>query len=176
MFDKYTFKQKNRALLVIFILLAFASYKRSFVLSIIANEEIKQQELNLSKVDNSEESLQQLIYSISSLDKTIGKTNLKPDKIQQEILNALATYSKIYNVSLESIEETHSYKNVDFSVLSNEVILEGRFNNMTKMIYDLELNFQFARLINVEFYKKKILSTKKTKLYAKILFQHYHQI
>jgi hypothetical protein len=176
MFDKYTFKQKNRVLLLIFIVLAFASYKRSFVLSIIANEEIKQQELNLSKVENSEENLQQLFYSISVLDKTIGKTNLKPDRIQQEILNTLARYSKTYNVSLESIEETHKYKNVDYSILSNEVILEGRFNNITKMIYDLELNFEFARLINVEFYKKKILSTKKTKLYAKILFQHYHQI
>lgn len=176
MFDKYTFKQKNRVLLLIFILLAFASYKRSFVLSIIANEEIKQQELNLLKIKNSEENLQQLMYSISGLDKTIGKTNLKPDRIQQEILNVLATYSKKYNVNLESIEETHNYKNVDFTILSNEVILEGRFNNITKLIYDLELNFEFARLINVEFYKKKILSTKKIKLYAKILFQHYHQI
>ncbi len=176
MFDKYSFKQKNRALLVIFILLAFASYKRSFVLSIIANEEINQQEFNLSRVKDSEINLQHLLYSISVLDRTIGKSNLKPDKIQQEILNALARHSKKYNVSLESIEETHTYKNVDFSILSNEVVLEGRFNNLTKMIYDLELNFDYARLINVEFYKKKILSTKKTKLYAKILFQHYHQI
>ena len=50
MFDKYSFKQKNIALLVIFMLLALASYKRSFVLSIIANEEISQQEFNLSRV------------------------------------------------------------------------------------------------------------------------------
>lgn len=176
MFDKYSFKQKNRALLVIFILLALASYKRSFVLTIIAKDEIEQQELNLSKIKNSETSLQQLMYSISVLDRTIGKSNLQPDKIQQELLNALAIHSKKHDVSLESIEETHTYRNVDFSVLSNEVILEGRFNNLTKLIYDLELNFEYARLINVEFYKKKILSTKKTKLYAKILFQHYHQI
>jgi len=175
MFDKYTFKQKNKALLLIFILLAFASYKRSFVLSILAKEEINQQKINLSKVNSSESNLQQLIYSTAILDKTIGKSNLKPDKIQQEILNSLAELSVKYNVSLESINETHTYKNIDFSILSNEVILEGGFNNITQLIYNLELNFEYARLINVEFYKKKILSTKKTKLYAKILFQHYHQ-
>jgi len=176
MFDKYTFKQKNKVLLLIFILLALASYKRSFVLSLLAKEEIKLQDDNLSKVNSSESNLQQLVYSISILDKTIGKSNLKPDKIQQEILNSLAILSNKYNVNLESIDETHIHKNVDFSILSNEVILEGRFNNLTQLIYDLELNFEFARLINVEFYKKKISSTKKTKLYAKILFQHYHQI
>ena len=52
MFDKYSFKIKNRALLVIFILLALASYKRSFVLSILANEEIARQKTNMANIDN----------------------------------------------------------------------------------------------------------------------------
>ena len=176
MFDNYTFKQKNRALLVIFILLAIVSYKRQIILSFAAVDEIHQQELNLARIDNSENELQMLMNTVSTLDRTIGKSNLEPDKIQQEILNTISLLSDKYDINLESIEETHIYKNVDFSVQSNEVILEGRFNDLTKSIYDLELNFEYARLINVEFYKKKILSTKTTKLYAKILFQHYHQI
>lgn len=176
MFDKYTFKQKNRALLVIFILLAIACYKRSFVLSFVALDEIEQQESNMAKIGTSETQLMELLNSVSILDKTIGKSNLSPDKIQQEILNSISLLSEKNHINLESIEETHTYKNVDFSILSNEVILEGHFNNLTQTIYDLEMNFEYARLINVEFYKKKEISTKTTKLYAKILFQHYHQI
>lgn len=176
MFDKYTFKQKNRFLLVIFILLAFASYKRSFVLSIIALDEIDRQEASLANINNAEINLINLNQTISDLDKTIGNSNLKPDKIQQEILRTIAELSNEHNIRLESIEETHIYKNVDFSVFSNEVILEGRFNDLTQSIYDLELNFEHAKLINVAFYKKKELSTNKQKLYAKILFQHYQQI
>ena len=173
MFDKYSFKIKNRALLAIFILLALASYKRSFVLSLLAKEEIVRQEGSLANIDNSEYNLQKLLQSVAILDKTIGESNLKPDKIQQEILKTIS--SNNHHVNVESIEETHVYKNVDFSILSNELILEGRFNDLTETIYDLETNFKFARLINVEFYRKKQLSTKTTKLYAKILFQHYHQ-
>ena len=173
MFDKYSFKIKNRALLVIFILLALASYKRSFVLSILANEEIARQKTNMANIDNSEYNLQKLLQSVSVLDKTIGESNLKPDRIQQEIFNSIS--SNNHNVIVESIEETHVYKTIDFSILSNEVILQGRFNDLTETIYDLETNFKFARLINVEFYKRKQISTKTTKLYAKILFQHYHQ-
>ena len=117
--------------------------------------------------------MQKLLQSVSVLDKTIGESNLKPDRIQQEIFNSIS--SNNHNVIVESIEETHVYKTIDFSILSNEVILQGRFNDLTETIYDLETNFKFARLINVEFYKRKQISTKTTKLYAKILFQHYHQ-
>ncbi len=176
MFDKYSFKIKNRALLVVFILLAFASYKRSFVLTILAKSEITQQEMNLLNVKNCEEDLNILLQTISVLDKNIGKSNIKPDKIQQEIFNYISKLAIKYKINIESIDETHTYSNVDFSILSNEVILEGRFNDLTKVIYDLETNFEYARLINVEFYRKSELSTKTTKLYAKILFQHYHQI
>lgn len=176
MFDKYTFQQKNRALLIIFILLAVVFYKRSLILTFMAKDEIKQQEINLANINNLDSDLSVLSQTVNVLDKTIGKSNLKPDKIQQEILNSIANLSTKYQINLEEIEETHEYKTVDFSILSNEVILEGRYNDLVSAIYDLELNFEYARLINVEFYKKKIVSTKKTKLYAKILFQHYHQI
>ena len=104
MFDKYSFKIKNRVLLVIFILLALASYKRSFVLSILANEEIDRQKTNLANIDNSEYNLQKLLQSVSILDKTIGESNLKPDRIQQEIFNTISAND--HNVIVESIEET----------------------------------------------------------------------
>jgi len=176
MFDKYSFHIKNRALLVVFILLAVMFYKRSLILTLMAKDEIKQQEINLANINHLDSDMAVLSKTVNTLDQTIGKSNLKPDKIQQEILNSIANLSTKYHVNLEEFEETHEYKTVDFSILSSEIILEGRFNNLVQAIYELELDFEYARLINVEFYKKKILSTKKTKLYAKILFQHYHQI
>ena len=175
MFDKYSFKQKNRVLLVIFILLMLASYKRSFILTFLALDEIEQQKQNIEKVKTSSFEIKQLTQDIIDLNQTIGKSNLQPDKVQQEILSIISFYSKKNSVNLESIEETHIYKNVDYSIYSNTLVLEGRFQDLLEVIYQLELNFEYARIINIELYKKKILSTKKTKLYAKLLFQHYHQ-
>ncbi len=176
MFDKYTFKQKNKVLLIIFVLLMLASYKRSFVLTLLALDEIEKQELNIEKIKTSDYEIGLLNQSIKELNQTIGKSNLKPDKVQQKILKEISILSQKNDVNLESIEETHIYKTVDFSIYSNILILEGDYKNLVKSIYNLELNFEYARLINVQLYKEKNISTKKIKLYAKILFQHYHQV
>ena len=145
MFDKLTYKQKNYGLLVLFILMLMVSYKRSFVLTLNAGDEIKQQEKQKEQIKNAESSIELLEMSIRNLDKAIGESNLEPELITQNLLSEISFFSMKNPVHLHKIETTHSYQTVDFTIYSNVVSVEGSFHGITSLIYYLENHFKYAR-------------------------------
>lgn len=176
MFDKLTYKQKNYGLLVLFVLMLMVSYKRSFVLTLNALDELDAQEMQLMSAQSAEESVALFEMSIAQLNHAIGRADLEPDKVNQEILSTISNYSLHHQVKLEKLEATHLFQTVDFSIYSNLILVEGNFNSILSLIYYMENEFEYARLTSVHVFSEQDIQTKKTKLYAKLLFQHYRQI
>lgn len=176
MFDKLTYRQKNYGLLALFIIMLMVSYKRSFVLTLNALDELKNQEVQAQSAQTAQQSIEMLQISINQLNQNIGRSDIEPDKVNQEILSTISRFSQTSEVHLQRLEATHTFQTVDFTIFSNLISVEGSFNGILSLIYYLENNFQYARLTNVNLYTVNELTTKKTKLYAKLLFQHYRQI
>jgi hypothetical protein len=175
MFDRFTYRQKNYALLVIFILLAMVSYKRSISLTLGAMSELENQERQKLSTLSVQDDIESLRIQIVQLNKNIGKSDIEPDLVNQQILSEISAFSKMNQVNLERLEETHSFKTVDFTIYSNLIAVEGSFNGILSLCYHMENKFEYARLTNVEFAKEVEQSTKNEKLYGKLLFQHYRQ-
>lgn len=176
MFDKLTYRQKNYGLLALFIIMLMVSYKRSFVLTLNAIDELKNQEIQAQSAETAQQSIEILQISINQLNQNIGRSDIEPDKVNQEILSTISNFSQTSEVHLQKLEATHTFQTVDFTIFSNLISVEGSFNGILSLIYYLENNFQYARLTNAHLYTMNDLTTKKTKLYAKLLFQHYRQI
>lgn len=175
MFDRFTYKQKNYGLLVLFVLMVVVSYKRSFSLTLITQTEIENQEAMMREAEHAWSDLEMLHIQVNQLNKNIGRSDLEPDKVQQEILRTINTYSKDHEVMLDRLEATHNFETVDFNIYSNQVVVKGTFNGILSLTHYFENEFEYARLTNIEVYKTKNLTTKKTALYASLLFQHYRQ-
>ena len=176
MFDKLTYKQKNYGLLVLLLLMLMVSYKRSFVLTLNALDELTSQESQKQSAESAQQSIEMLQISIAQLNQNIGRSDLEPDKVNQEILSTISVFAKSHEVSLQRLEATHVFQTVDFSIFSNLISVEGSFNGIISLIHYMENEFEYARLTTVNLYTQTDLTTKKTKLYAKLLFQHYRQI
>lgn len=182
MFDKLTYKQKNYGLLLMFVLMLMVSYKRSFVLTLNALDELEHQESQKIAAENSQQETEILQVSIAQLNKNIGRSDIAPDKVNQEILGTISEFARTNEVNLERLEETHSFQTVDFTIFSNLIAVEGSFNGILSLIHYMENSFEYARLTNVNLYTEQELgggsggTTKKTKLYGKLLFQHYRQV
>lgn len=175
MFDKLTYKQRNYGLLILFVLMIMVSYKRSFSLTMNVSAEIESQEAKKIAAQHAQSDLELLHIQVSQLDRNIGKSDMEPDQVQQEILGTIADYSKRNEVNLEQLEATHNYETVDFNIYSNLVAVKGSFNGILSLAYFMENEFEYARLTNLSLYKEKNLTTKKEELYGKLLFQHYRQ-
>ena len=175
MFDRFTYKQKNYALLGLFILLALVAYKRSFSLTLNAWKEIDEQNVQLEATSHAQTDIENLQVQIVQLNKNIGKSDIEPDKVNQEILSEISDFSKSNQVNLIQLEQTHTFQTVDFDIYSNLISVEGTFNGILSLTHHMENNFEYARLTNVELYTDNRYNAKSNKLYGKLLFQHYRQ-
>ena len=175
MFDRFTYRQKNYALLVMFILLCLVSYKRSFSLTLNAQAEIDEQESQLSKTEHVQSDIESLRIQIAQLNRNIGKSDIPPEKVSQEILAEISAFSNSNSVELVQLEQTHSFQTVDFDIFSNQILVEGNYNGILSLAYHMENKFEYARLTNVELFAEKNHNSKTKKLYGKLLFQHYRQ-
>ncbi len=176
MFDKITYKQKNYGLLAIFLLLAIVSYKRSFVLSISTAREIKQQEIQKTGIHKSTERLSVLTSEINRMNSSLGKTDQTSDKVRQELLKEISRLQQHLSIRIEFISNPHLFTSVDYKILTHEVLLEGNYRGLIKGINNLENRFIYARIINAKIFKTKAHGETKSKVYAKLLFQHYYKM
>lgn len=175
MFDRFTYKQKNYGLLALCVIMVIVGYKRSFSLTLSTLSEIELQETRKLDARHAESDFETLKVQIAQLNKNIGKSDLEPDKVQQEILRTITVFGKENEVMLDQLEATHNFETLDFNIYSNLVAVKGTFNGILSLAYYMENEFEYARLTNISLYKKENLITKKTALYAQLLFQHYRQ-
>ncbi|MBQ4821396.1 hypothetical protein [Aquimarina sp. MMG016] len=174
MFENISYKKKFIALLILMVILAFTAYKRSYSMAIDAAKLLEESKQKLAKVNNSQQHITSLKSEVEYLDKLIGKEVANPDIVQQEILN---TFTEINtNTPLVKLEEVHKSSDEYFNVYTNRLILTGNFGDLLKTTYNYEKEFDFSRVVSLQFYIEKEPRTRRKRLFEQIIFQNYEKI
>ncbi|NQY30184.1 MAG: hypothetical protein HRT69_12030 [Flavobacteriaceae bacterium] len=173
MFENLTYKQKFLVIIAISVLLGFTAYKRSFKLTIDAYNEYYELSEQLFEINSSSSTVQELDIEIRFLDNLLGEENMESVLVQQEILNFVTNKSKSVNVF--DVAEVHEASDNKFIIHTNQLTIEGSFEELLKIVYQFEKEFPYSRVVNTSFFKKKDFKTRRIKLYAKIIFQNYEK-
>jgi len=172
MFENYTYKKKFIALILIFCILSVAAYKRSFRNLLEAySENVNLKELS-SSIKNKTNNIDELRIRLTQYDKFLGNQNVSNDVIQQEIV-AFSTSHK--GISINELKSTHVFENENYKIFTNQLDVVGSTNDLVKLTYDFETNFNFSRVISTNFYTKKKNNINE-ELHLKIIFQNYENI
>jgi hypothetical protein len=170
MFENYTYKKKFVALIIIFCMLSIAAYKRSFKnLLEVYKENLNLKELSCN-IKNKTEDIDELRKRLNQYDNFLGNQNTTNDIIQQEIL-AFSTNHK--GISIHELKTTHIFEKENYRILTNQLDVIGNTNDLLKLTYDFETNFNFSRVISANFYTKKRNNNNNEELHLKIIFQNY---
>lgn len=169
MFEKYTYKQKCIALVVLFFMLLFTAYKRSFKSLIAVYKEHNVLLVTANDIASKSRSLDVLSMEIASYDKYLGNQNVAKDIVQQEIIAFSTLHS---GVSINDLQAIHVYAGDNYSVYTNQLDVTGNINNLIKLAYDFETKFNFSRVISTNYYKVKKNNSNEI-LHLKIIFQNY---
>lgn len=172
-FDKYSYKQKNYALLLLGVLLLAVAYKRAFKTTFETLNAKTDIELKIEQAKYATTNVKQVQKSLQQLNKLIGKENVTVEKVQQGFLNFFARKSQ--GISVFQIDEVLNYKHPDFTILTHRIVLKGNFIQTLKFIYELEKDFDLAKLVNVSFEYKKMNSDQPEDLYTVLLLQNYEK-
>ena len=173
MFKNLTYKQKFYAIIIGFILLFMASYKKSYKHTIAAKRKVSYVEQKLLSSENSLNDLYQLNNKISSLDNIIGGQRLNPEQVQQKILDFITKHK--FKVNVVSIEEAHLFLDNEFLIYSNQIELGGTYQNLIQTLYKIEKSFKNSRVVSTQLYSKKNYRTNSKKLFLKIILQNYEK-
>lgn len=173
LFEKYSFRQKNVALLILLGLLSVVSYKRSFSKTIETNTYISELEGKKQQALMSFGRIKNLNEEIVSVNGLLGKENVSIEEVQQSFLNFFGRNNE--NLEVNQIEEVYGFDHPDFRINTFRIDVKGDFISLIRFMNKLELNFNEARLIHASFASDKNQETEKLELITTLLLQNYVQ-
>lgn len=169
MFEQYSYKKKFLALMLVFVMLAITAYKRSFSALFQVIRENKKLVNNITQLEQKAGNLEKLQKEVSSLDKIIGKEDMKPEEVQQQLVN-FATNNA--NVSISDLQPIHIADDENYLISTNQIDVTGNINELLQLGYSFEKEFNVSRLTSLNFYTTK-KNNKAEQLHLKMIFQNY---
>lgn len=169
MFEKYSYKQKTIALLILIVLLSITAYKRSFSNLISVYNENKNLIQLSEEINSKSKNIEKLSKDIVRLDNCLGNQDVASEEAQQEIVS-FATLHK--GISINNVQSIHVFEGENYKAYTNQLEVTGGINDLLVLAYDFETKFNLSRVINIQFYKIK-KSNSNEQLYLKIVFQNY---
>jgi len=160
-----------------FFLLVWTAYEFSFSKTIEAHQrykELKHQDELFSLASQNMHSLkQQDVY----YDSLLKKYQISSESsFQNNLLNKLNAYSLENKLKIINFKDTHRYQLRNNASQETYVFtVEGNFNAIVKLIYSLEQDHKFGKIVSVDFEKKKNYKTYKNYLQCTIFLQRISQ-
>jgi hypothetical protein len=170
MFEKYSYKTKCTALIVIFLMLSVTAYKRSFHTLFQVISEYRVLSRKVDDINKKANNTEGLIKDIAYLDKIIGKEGITKEMVQQGIVSFAS--EKHPQVSINDLQPIHVYPDDNYNVITNQLDVTGNTNQLLQLGYDFEKKFNFTRMVSMNFYTIK-KNNKSEVLHLKMIFQNY---
>lgn len=168
-----TKRAKNILLVAGFVLALVICYKLAISKSIEQKQQyntLKQQELLFK---NAPKKLSLLKQKEVYYDSLLTKYQLDGSSVQNNLLKTLNTFADSNDIKVISFLEPHIIIENDLTVKTYEFILEGDYNSINKLIYQLEQKTKFGEVINLHFKKKKNYRSGRDYLQAKVLLRSF---
>lgn len=170
MFENYSYKQKFYALIVLFFMLSFTAYKRSFRTLFDVVCEYKALSKKADDINKKAKNTYGLTKDIAYLDKIMGKEGVSKEMVQQGIISFASENSS--GVSINDLKPIHDFPEDDYHIITNQLDVTGNSNQLLKLAYDFEKKFSASRMVSLNFYTTK-KNNKSEVLHLKMIFQNY---
>jgi len=109
---------------------------------------------------------------LKSIDKMIVGKELSAGQIQHQIMEQIEILRDSFTVDISNVPTPHQYNYSNYTVITGSFELEGRYNEILKLVYYLENNFDNAILASLDFKLKKDMLKNRDKLYTTLYFQN----
>ncbi|GAB4160300.1 MAG: general secretion pathway protein [Winogradskyella sp.] len=166
-------KQKNIVLIVGFITVLYICY----ILAVSKTLEQKELYNNLSKEvilsKNAPKQLSLLKQKEVYYDSLLTKYQLDGSSIQNNLLKVINSYAESNNLKVVSFLEPHVIAQNDLTIKTYDFTVEGNYNDIIKLIYQLEQQTKFGEIVNIHFEKKKNFRTGRYYLRARVLLKSF---
>lgn len=165
-------KQKNMALVAGFMLFLWLAHQLSFSKTI----KLKKQYFNLREetllFENSSQKLMQLRKENQYYDSLLKSKRISTDRaFQNSLLSTINKFADSTNIKVVSFQNPHVFEQESAKILTYSFTLKGTFNQITRLIYQLEQEYKMGKIISVNYLKKRDYGRRFDYLECSILIQ-----
>lgn len=172
MFERYSYKQKLIALSILLVLLLITANKRSFKVTAQAYQQLQEVRGQLEFMRMSGQGSMDLQEQLERYDRVIGKQHVDPGVAQQSILDFATNYD---DVSIAELKETHFSQTKGFDVVTNQLILQGDYSSLSRVVYAYEKSFDVSSLVGIQYFTEKNFNKRTKELKVLLIFQNYEK-
>jgi len=166
-------KTKNILLVVGFMITLVICYRLAVAKTIEQHKLYSQLKQEQTLFDNMPKQLAQLNHKKKFYDSILDVYQIKGSSVQNNLIQTINVFSKEKGVKIVDFGEPHLQQKDDILIKTYQFILEGDFQSLNGLIYQLEQKTKFGEIINVHFEKKKDLRTGKQFLQATVLLKSF---
>jgi len=168
-----TDKHKNIALILAFVAVLFICYE----MALSKTKEYRDQSVSLQQevllFNNVPQQLSMLKQKQVYFDSILAKYQLDGSSIQNNLLKKINEFSRLNNLKVVSFLEPHVQQQNELLVKTYDFLIEGTFNDINMLMYQLEQQTKFGEIINLHFEKKKNYKTNTYFLQARVLLKSF---
>lgn len=110
------------------------------------------------------------------IDSLIGSENYKGNYTQEELLRKVTEFGRVNNLTIINFPKPHEYVDNGYKVLTYKASVSGRFSDLLRLLYDLEIGNYPGVIKSVDFNLDKSPSQSKVMLVMTIYIQEIKDI
>lgn len=168
-----TNQQKQIALGVGVIIVLWLCYQLAFSKTLEQKAQYRQLQNQELVSQNAPKQLALYKQQETYYDSLLTKYQIDGTSLQNNLLKVINSYADTNNLKVLSFLEPHRFKNNNLVFNTYEFVVEGGYNSITGLIYQLEQKTKFGEVVHLHFEKKKNYRTGKHYLQAKVLLQSF---
>ena len=162
---------KNKLLILGFFLAVVIAYQLAFLKTVKIRGELVSLEEQSILFKNTEQLLSSIKGREKFVDSILKKNNIKNTSIQNNLLELLNEQSLKKGFSINNFIEPHIVSNENTTTTSFQFTLKGNFVNLLRVIYQLEQNYNYGKIIHIDFKKKYNYRSRKDELFCFVLLE-----
>ncbi|OFX36398.1 MAG: hypothetical protein A2X08_14930 [Bacteroidetes bacterium GWA2_32_17] len=176
MAERKTYNKKVKLLAIGVVVMLFLSYYLSFRKTINIYMECSEYKNQLKNIQTAPSEILNVEQQLASIERSVGMNPDTSTDFQKILLEKVSEYCQKNNVVLTEFPETIYFKNQDFEVETNQVVIEGNFIKILTLVYNLEQKFRLGKIVSLRFASQKDYKTGSIKLFATLYFQNFKKV
>jgi hypothetical protein len=168
-----TNKTKNIILVIGFLLALILCYKLAISKTVVLQKQYET--LNHQKVlfENTPKLVSLLKQKEKYYDSLLSKYHLDESSFQNNLLKTLNTFADSSHIKVINFLEPHTIKQNDLKTNTYQFTLQGDFNAILSLVYQLEQGTKFGEIIGLHYKKEQNYRNGKYYLQAKVLLKSF---
>jgi len=171
MLNKLTYRKKIYLLLTGFVVFLFIAYSLSIKSTFELASQCSVYEEQLEFVKDAPLKIAALQKEIDIKEQILGRSNAG-DEFQENLLKQITGFCQKNQLILREYPQVHNYIQQEYNIETNEIVIEGQFIKLLKLLYALEQEYKLGKVVSAKFMSKKDFKTNQMKLTLTIYVQN----